>query len=74
MTEARALHYFEWPSLVRIFNADDYDLLRVREEMFVRKVSTEASSGLLDLIDASHARDAGCAPAAGASLAPSEVH
>ncbi len=70
MTEARTLHYFEYPSLVRVFTADDHELLRAREEMFVRKVSTEASSGLLDLIDAAHACDAGRVPSDGALAAP----
>ena len=51
----RNLHYFEYPKLIRVFTEDDYDFLRQREELFVRKVTTHQSARLLDLLD----RDAG---------------
>lgn len=51
----RNLHYFEYPKQIRIFRAEDYEFLRQREELFVRKVCSGQSDGLLDMLD----RDAG---------------
>ncbi len=53
VTALRNLHYFEYPRRVRVFVADDYALLRERKELFVRKVNSEQSTGLLDRLDAS---------------------
>ncbi len=55
VTELRNLHYFEYPHDVRIFTADDFDMLQATDALFVRKVTTAASGGLLDRIDAAHA-------------------
>lgn len=67
LVEARTLHYFEYPDLVRIFTAADDDYLAARDEMFVRKVNTAQSSGLLDLIDARHAAQSAAMTASAAS-------
>jgi hypothetical protein len=48
----RNLHYWEYPRTVTIFGEDDYERLRIRPELYVRKVTTDASGGLLDLLDA----------------------
>ena len=55
VTELRNLHYFEYPRDVRIFTADDHAMLQGTDALFVRKVTSAASSGLLDRIDAAHA-------------------
>lgn len=47
----RNLHYFEYPKQIRIFRQEDYEFLRQREELFVRKVCTGQSDGLLDMLD-----------------------
>lgn len=51
----RNLHYFEYPKQIRIFREEDYELLKQRSELFVRKVCSGQSDRLLDLLD----RDAG---------------
>lgn len=48
----RNLHYFEYPGEITVFGEGDYPRLMPREELFIRKVRTEASSALLDRIDA----------------------
>jgi len=50
----RNLHYFESATNESgtVFGEHDYDRLRVRPELYVRKVTTEASSKLLDRLDA----------------------
>jgi Core-2/I-Branching enzyme len=50
----RNLHYFEWikDKSVGVFGEKDYDRLRIRPELYLRKVTTEASTGLLDRLDA----------------------
>lgn len=47
----RNLHYFEYPKEVRVFEEKDYGFLKGRRELFVRKVCTEKSGGLLDRLD-----------------------
>ncbi len=47
----RNLHYFEYPRQIRIFRQEDYDDLRRRDELFVRKVCSGQSEGLLDMLD-----------------------
>lgn len=48
----RNLHYFEYPKSVTVFGEQDYERLRIRPELYLRKVTTEASTGLLDRLDA----------------------
>lgn len=45
----RNLHYFKYPPI--IYNKNDYDLLQKQPELYCRKVTTEESSSLLDLLD-----------------------
>lgn len=47
----RNLHYFEYPKQIRIFRQEDYEFLKGREELFVRKVCSGQSDGLLDMLD-----------------------
>lgn len=47
----RNLHYFEYPSQIRIWKYTDYNNLMQRPELFIRKVTTQESSSLLDLLD-----------------------
>ena len=47
----RNLHYFEFPKSVTTFEEKDFDRLMGREELFIRKVRTGVSEGLLDKID-----------------------
>lgn len=47
----RNLHYFEYPEKIRVFNDNDFEFLSKREELFVRKVNTQESTKLLDLLD-----------------------
>ena len=48
----RNLHYFEYlPGRIKVFEESDITLIRQLEELYIRKVTTEQSSKLLDLID-----------------------
>lgn len=47
----RNLHYFEYPKYIRVFTKEDFQFLKKLKELYIRKVNTECSSGLLDLID-----------------------
>lgn len=48
----RALHYFEYGRQMKVFTQADLPMLRQQESLFIRKVTTEASTPLLDLLDA----------------------
>lgn len=50
----RNLHYFEYDKYIRIYNHNDLELINSRKELFIRKVTTEESSKLLDIIDELH--------------------
>ena len=47
----RNLHYFEYPGKIKVFAESDYDFLKERSELFIRKTTTLQSSELLDIID-----------------------
>ena len=47
----RNLHYFEYPQEIRVFVEDDFDKIKKLNELYIRKVNTEQSTGLLDKID-----------------------
>lgn len=47
----RALHYFEYENQIKTFTEKDYDHLRQQNVIFIRKVDSETSLQLLDLID-----------------------
>lgn len=47
----RNLHYFEYSDSVRIFTDSDYQLLKNCKELYARKVNTEKSKKLLDMLD-----------------------
>jgi hypothetical protein len=47
----RNLHYYEYPKEITIFDENDYDRLIQQEDLFIRKVTTEKSSALMDKID-----------------------
>lgn len=51
LTDVRNLVYFEYPSRVRVFDESSEGFLKERDELFVRKVNTEQSTGLLDTLD-----------------------
>lgn len=46
-----AVHYFEYPTQIRIWKEDDFDFLRSTGKVYCRKVNTETSAKLLDLLD-----------------------
>jgi len=50
----RNLHYFEYADQIKIFTKDDYPFLINRPEFYIRKVTTELSKDLLDMIDCAH--------------------
>lgn len=54
LVDLRNLHYFEYPSVIKVFTEEDYILLQERDELYCRKVNTEESTSLLDMIDALH--------------------
>lgn len=54
LVELRNLHYFEYPSVIKVFTMEDYALLRNRAELYCRKVNTYESTSLLDILDAAH--------------------
>lgn len=47
----RNLHYYEYPKEITVFEKKDFEKLIQREELFIRKVRSEISKELLDLID-----------------------
>ena len=47
----RNLHYFEYGECIRVFNDNDLEEVLKLEEMFIRKVTSNESSILLDSID-----------------------
>ena len=47
----RNLHYFDYPKEVTVMTEDDYDRIMSDGALFVRKVRTGVSDGLLDMID-----------------------
>lgn len=47
----RNLHYFEYPKEITVFEKKDFEKLMQREELFIRKVRSEKSGELLELID-----------------------
>lgn len=62
LTNWRNLHYFEYPKQIRIFRQEDYAFLRQQGELFVRKVCTGQSDGLLDMLDEDAGRRDGGEP------------
>lgn len=54
LTNWRNLHYFEYQGLIKIFNEIDYEFLKSRQELFIRKVNSVKSNKLLDMIDKDH--------------------
>lgn len=54
LVDLRNLHYFEYPSVIKVFTEEDYILLQERDELYCRKVNTGESTSLLDMIDALH--------------------
>ena len=51
LTNWRNLHYFEYWDTVTVMSEKDYDKIMAQEALFVRKVRTGVSDGLLDMID-----------------------
>ncbi|SKB64064.1 Core-2/I-Branching enzyme [Lachnospiraceae bacterium] len=47
----RNLHYFEFPKEVTTLTERDYERLKDKEELFIRKVRTGISDGLLNILD-----------------------
>jgi len=54
LTNWRNLHYFEYKESIKIFSELDYDFLKLRQELFVRKVNSNISSKLIEMIDKDH--------------------
>ena len=52
--DLRNLCYFEYPRLVTTLAAADFERLRRVPELYIRKVTSAASTPLLDKIDAEH--------------------
>jgi hypothetical protein len=48
----RNLHYYEYPGEITVFSEGDYDRIMAQDMLFVRKVRTGVSCGLMDKIDA----------------------
>lgn len=47
----RNLHYFEYPREITVFTEADFDKLAAQDALFVRKVRTGVSDGLMDRLD-----------------------
>jgi hypothetical protein len=47
----RNLHYFEFPKAVKVFDEKDYNKIIEEDSMFIRKVKSNISDTLLDMID-----------------------
>lgn len=47
----RNLHYFEFPKQVTVLKEKDYDRVINQDALFIRKVKTDISDGLMDKID-----------------------
>jgi Core-2/I-Branching enzyme len=54
LTNWRNVHYFEYKKNIKVFSELDYELLKSRHELYVRKVNSSVSHKLLDMIDKSH--------------------
>ena len=50
----RNLHYFEYDGFIKVFNHRDFEFLKERSELFIRKVNSKESKYLLDMIDSYH--------------------
>ncbi|MDG6885049.1 beta-1,6-N-acetylglucosaminyltransferase [Clostridium perfringens] len=50
----RNIHYFEYPQKIKVFSLEDFEMLKQRDELFVRKVNSSTSKLLLDKIDEIH--------------------
>jgi hypothetical protein len=55
LVDTLGICYFEYPTTVTVFREADFERLCALPHFFVRKVTTAASGGLLDRIDAMHA-------------------
>jgi hypothetical protein len=47
----RNLHYFEYPKEITVFTEKDFNKIMMQEDLFCRKVKTDQSEKLMDLID-----------------------
>lgn len=54
LVNLRNLHYFEYPTVIKIFTLADLSMLKKRDELYIRKVNTKESSELLDVLDELH--------------------
>lgn len=54
LVNLRNLHYFEYPSAVKVFTIEDFKMLQNLDELYCRKVNTDESTELLDMIDVAH--------------------
>ena len=50
----RNLHYFEYPKQIRILTSSDFEFLKGRNELYIRKVTSSESGELLNRLDDSH--------------------
>ncbi len=53
LAEKTLLHHIEYADTVRVWRAEDYETLTASGKMFARKFTSDASEGLMDLIDKS---------------------
>ena len=49
----RNLHYYEYPGTITVLTESDYDKIMIEDALFIRKVQSGVSDGLLDRIDIS---------------------
>lgn len=47
----RNLHYYEYPGSIRVYDETDYNFITGLQELYIRKVNTERSSILLNMLD-----------------------
>ena len=47
----RNLHYFEYPREIKVMTFVDYNIITAQDALFIRKVRTGVSDGLLDRLD-----------------------
>jgi hypothetical protein len=53
----RNLHYYEYPDVITVLTESDYDKIMAEDALFIRKVRTGESDGLMDKIDAATRAD-----------------
>lgn len=54
LVNLRNLHFFEYPTVIKVFTIADLPMLQRQEDLYIRKVNTQESTELLNAIDDLH--------------------